>query len=170
MRPSRERIVAAIVIAVAALLGFAARGAAQGAAIQPPADVPGVVNPAVTQDNIGATICVRGWSAKQRPPTSYTEPLKLRLLKASGYADQNPQDYELDHRISLENGGSPTDPANLWVEPYLGKCNARDKDRLENRLHALACTGKITLAEDQAALTGDWTEAYRRYVGSLDCE
>ena len=43
--------------------------------------------------------------------------------------------------------------------------NAHVKDSLENRLHALACSGKITLQEAQQAVSSNWTAAYVRYVG-----
>lgn len=139
------------------------------APITPPPSAPGAINPSVTQANIHQTICVSGWSAKQRPPTSYTEPIKLKLLRGSGYTDQNPHSYELDHEISIENGGSPTDPKNLWLQSYVGACNAHVKDKLENALHRLVCAGKITLQQDQEALRGDWTLAYRKYVGPISC-
>lgn len=132
------------------------------------ATVPGIANPAVTQSNIHQTICVSGWSAKQRPPTSYTDPIKLRLLRASGYPDQNPAHYELDHNWSIENGGSPTSLNNLWLEYYLMPCGAHVKDKLENKLHQLVCKGTITLAQDQAAF-GNWGASYNKYIGPLSC-
>jgi len=36
----------------------------------------------------------------------------------------NPACYEEDHLISLENGGDPKDPKNLWPEPYNTKVGA----------------------------------------------
>ena len=51
-----------------------------------------------------------------------------------------------DHLISLELGGHPTDPRNLWPEPYP---RASDVDREENRLNDLVCSGEISLAEAQ---------------------
>lgn len=165
------RLFSYVFLILLGLLAVAARGAiAQQAPIIPPSSAPGAVNKQVTQANIKQTICVAGWSEKQRPPTFYTTPLKLNLLKQSGYADQKSRDYELDHEISIENGGDPRDPINLWLQSYLGPCNAHVKDKLENALHRLVCSGKITLAQDQAALRGDWTVAYRKYVGPLSCQ
>src|SRR5438132_9110624 len=62
---------------------------------------PGATNPAVTQANIKSTICVQGYTKTIRPPVSYTNPLKFRLMASYG---QNgpPSAYELDHLISLE--------------------------------------------------------------------
>ena len=55
-------------------------------------------------------------------------------------------DYQEDHLISLELGGHPTDPRNLWPEPYP---RASDVDQEENRLNDLVCSGEISLAEAQ---------------------
>ncbi len=46
-----------------------------------PGLTPGAINPAVTQGNIGATICVRGWTRTIRPPAQYTEDLKRRQIR-----------------------------------------------------------------------------------------
>jgi len=130
---------------------------------------PGAVNPNVTQGNIHQTICVSGFTSTIRPPSSYTTALKVQQLH-SGYAvngDYNTGDYEEDHLISLELGGSPDDPRNLWPEPYSGAANARVKDRLENKLHDLVCAGSITLKTAQRAIAGNWETAYVRYVGAL---
>ena len=45
---------------------------------------PGVLNPDVTQANIGSTICVRGWTRTVRPPVDYTNALKLKQMRAYG--------------------------------------------------------------------------------------
>jgi hypothetical protein len=72
--------------------------------------------------------------------------------------------YEVDHLISLELGGS-NDIKNLWPESYLtDPWNAHVKDKLENRLHRLVCTGKITLKEAQDAISKDWIAAYIKYI------
>lgn len=128
---------------------------------------PGVVDPRVTQENIQTTICRSGYSATVRPPTSYTEPLKLRQMVAYGYGGQSPAGFEEDHLASIELAGSPTDPANLWPEAYDGPHGARVKDRLENELHRRVCTGELTLALAQYAEMTNWLEAYRLYVGVL---
>ena len=43
---------------------------------------PGALNPAVRQTTIGRTICKSGYTSRIRPPTSYTDPLKLVSMKA----------------------------------------------------------------------------------------
>jgi hypothetical protein len=110
-----------------------------------PGRTPGVVNPDVTPSTIGRTICARGWTRTIRPPSSYTSDLKRRqmLEYASG---GGPSDYQEDHLISLELGGHPTDPRNLWPEP---RPRAEQVDALENELNDRICDGSISLAEGQ---------------------
>jgi hypothetical protein len=48
--------------------------------------------------------------------------------------------------ISLELGGDPTDPRNLWPEPYP---RAAAVDRIENDLNAQVCGGALSLADAQ---------------------
>lgn len=116
---------------------------------------PGVRNPQVTQLNIGSTICRKGWTATVRPPTSYTGPLKLKQM--ARYGEPAPASlYELDHIIPLEVGGSPTDPANLFPQPYAGH-GAHVKDQEENSLNRAVCGGRVKLADAQAQILRDWT-------------
>lgn len=128
------------------------------------ATTPGATDPAVNQRDIRQTICVRGYTKGVRPPLAYTNRLKRQQM-AREHLYGSMRDYEEDHLISLELGGSPTDPRNLWPEPYAGPWGARRKDRLENRLHRLVCRGSLPLAEAQRAIRGNWIAAYRRYVG-----
>lgn len=107
--------------------------------------VPGVLNPDVTQATIGSTICLHGWTATVRPPVDYTNALKAKQMRAYGLSGSM-SGYQEDHLISLELGGDPTDPRNLWPEPYP---RASDVDRIENELNAEVCSGKLTLAEGQ---------------------
>lgn len=128
---------------------------------------PGAVNRAVTQANIGDTICVRGWTRTVRPPESYTERLKRRQVRQYGYADRRLHLYEEDHLIPLELGGAPRDPRNLWPEPrhVADYMDASVKDRLENRLHRLVCERRIRLRVAQRMFATNWVEAYRSIYG-----
>lgn len=129
-------------------------------------ETPGVVNPDITQDNINQTICNPHWSTKSiRPPTSYTNKIKRYLLAKSGYEDQKLEDYELDHDISIELAGHPSDIRNFWLEHYSEPWGARTKDKLENRLHKLVCQGKITLKQAQKEISTNWIKAYKKYIG-----
>jgi hypothetical protein len=104
---------------------------------------PGVANPDVRQETIGQTICVRGWTHTVRPQTEYTNNLKARQMREYRLGG-TPADYQEDHLISLELGGHPTDPRNLWPEP---RPHAEEVDRIENELNRKICSGEITLDE-----------------------
>ena len=127
--------------------------------IYPPPSTPGVTNPMVTQANIQKTICVANWTSTIRPPASYTTKLKIQQMKDLGLKG-SPHDYEEDHLISLEIGGSPTDPKNLWPQPYMPLPGAHQKDDVENFLHRQVCAGKITLAEAQKEIVSDLYKVY----------
>ena len=131
---------------------------------------PGAIDPRVTQSNISSTICVHGYTKTVRPPVTYTTPLKRSQL-LSGYnlsGDVNLRDYEEDHLIPLEVGGSPASIKNLFPEPLFGPYGARAKDKMENIIHALVCSHKITLKQGQAAFTPDWVKGYLKYVGPIN--
>jgi hypothetical protein len=106
---------------------------------------PGVLNAAVTQQTIRSTICRHGWTRTVRPPTTYTNVLKGRGLAQYGLRGP-PSRFQEDHLISLELGGDPTDPRNLWPEPYP---RASEVDRIENDLNRRVCEGSLSLAEAQ---------------------
>jgi hypothetical protein len=117
---------------------------------------PGATNPSVTQDTIHRTICVTGYTKTIRPPVSYTERLKRQQISQYGYSDTRLSDYEEDHLIALELGGSPTDPRNLWPEAHAPSPGSFQKDRLENYLNKQVCSGAMTLSAAQTAITTDW--------------
>lgn len=126
---------------------------------------PGAINPTITQGNMDSTICNKHWSTKSiRPAANYTNKLKKQQIVQYGYFDKNPAHYEEDHLISLEIGGNPTDPQNLWPQPRKGAWNSAMKDALENRLHKLTCARTITLQEAQREISTDWTSAYQKYM------
>ena len=106
---------------------------------------PGVVNPDVTQQNIASTICKHGWTRTVRPPTDYTNALKLKQMHDYGVSGA-PSQYQEDHLISLELGGHPTDARNLWPEPYP---RAAEMDSIENDLNAKVCSGAMSLDDAQ---------------------
>jgi hypothetical protein len=133
-----------------------------------PERTPGAGNPDITQDNIRQTICNPRWSTKSvRPEVSYTNHLKVEQIREYAYPDSSVKDYEEDHFIPLELGGNPTDPRNLWPEPYetsIPDGGAHAKDKVENYLHAEVCSGSLTLAQAQQEITEDW---YRVYTTSV---
>jgi len=124
------------------------------------ARTPGFTNPDITQANVGETICNPEWSTKTiRPPVSYTSRLKREQM-LEWRLPGRPSDYEEDHFISLELGGNPTDPRNLWPEPYDPRPGAKEKDVVENYLHKQVCAGVTTLGEAQKAIVTDWYKVY----------
>ena len=117
---------------------------------------PGAIDPKVTQENIYQTICLKGYTQTIRPPVSYTNKLKLQQITDYGYTDKNPKSYEEDHLISLELGGAPADPKNLWPEPG---ASPNPKDEIENICNKKVCDGEITLAKAQQEIAINWQTA-----------
>ena len=118
-----------------------------------------VLNPAVTQATIDSTICVSGWTATVRPPESYTEALKAAQIAAEGLPG-GLSDYEEDHRMPLELGGSPADPHNLSPESPPSP-NPKDSD--ETSLNSQVCDGHLTLAQAQQQMVAKWLLAWPGY-------
>jgi hypothetical protein len=139
-------VLAALALLVVALaLKLEGHSASPGAIVADPARTPGVLNPDVTQATIRSTICTHGWTATIRPPVEYTNALKRTQMRA--YGETGPASaYQEDHLISLELGGDPTDPRNLWPEPYP---RAADVDRIENELNAAVCSDRLSLRDAQ---------------------
>ena len=133
-----------------------------------PERTPGAVNSEITQQNIRETICNPRWSTKSiRPEPSYTNRLKVEQIAEYGYSDSRVRDYEEDHFIPLELGGNPTDPKNLWPEPFetsIPDGGAHAKDKVENYLHAEVCSGALTLAQAQREIAEDWYRVYEESV------
>jgi hypothetical protein len=130
---------------------------------------PGVANPAVTQGNIGQTICVSGYTATIRPPSSYTDALKVQQMVAYGETTMTTADVEEDHLIPLEAGGDPRDPRNLWPEPWNDAgvlLGAHSKDKVENWARDEICSGTQTLATIQQLIASNWLAAYAEANGS----
>jgi hypothetical protein len=137
--------VALLVLTLIGLSLVSSGGSDVPAVLASPSLTPGSLNPLVMQDTISSTICVRGWTSTVRPPADYTGALKLEQMAQYGETGP-PTAYQEDHLISLELGGNPTDPGNLWPEPYP---RAADVDKLENDLNAKVCSGELSLADAQ---------------------
>jgi hypothetical protein len=166
-----------IVLLVAAL-GLIPLGATESNSSTPPAKpaskcvsraglpdlrcTPGAFNNNVKQRNIRRTICVSGWTETVRPPTSYTNKLKIQGIKDYGFADTDLAHYEEDHLIPLAVGGSPRSPKNLWPEPYAISAGARTKDRLERVLHNRVCKGQVRLAKARRAFR-HWKDVFAEF-------
>lgn len=139
---------------------------------------PGSTNPNVTQENIHQTICVPGWSARQRPPVSLTNQWKRQAMVNYGYAASEIRNLEGDHVVPIEAGGNPGaylvngrwQPAspltNFWPEAWTRDdgLGARAKDLTENAIRRSICSGELTLDEGQRAIAVDWVAIYRARV------
>ncbi len=112
---------------------------------------PGATDPRVTQDTIKQTICVVGYTKTVRPSTSITSKQKLAMMAKYGFTD-SPSNYEFDHLIPLEGGGS-SDLSNLWPEPI---ADARKKDTKENLIKKQICSGQKTLQQAQDEIRTNW--------------
>jgi hypothetical protein len=129
---------------------------ADAAFLPRPALTPGATLPVTRAD-----ICVPGYARKVR---DVPESVKRSVYRAYGIVRHAPGEYEVDHLISLELGGSNS-ARNLWPESYRTKpWNARVKDRLENELHRRVCAGELDLGTAQRQIAGNWIQAYLYYI------
>ena len=138
-------LVCAVVLFGAALLWRPRASSSRAVVVASATLTPGALNPNVTQANITATVCAHGWTKTVRPPVDYTNALKLKQMRAYGLTG-DASAYQEDHLISLELGGDPYDPRNLWPEPYP---RAHEMDGIENDLNAGVCSGELSLADAQ---------------------
>ena len=116
-----------------------------------PACTPGDVLQ-VTKDDI----CKSGYSSSVR---NVTDSEKNQVYAEYGIATHNPGEYEVDHFVSLELGGS-NDISNLWPEPASPKPGFHEKDKVENYLHDQVCSGALTLQQAQLKIATNWLEVY----------
>lgn len=110
-------------------------------------------NPAVTQETIGTTICVPGWTRGARPSSSYARRIKVALVSELEIPRDMLGDFELDHRVPLSLGGAPYEPANLELQPW---DEAGEKDRKETCLARAVCAGRLALDEARRRIWSDW--------------
>lgn len=125
-------------------------------------------NPQLTPGDILTTdtkvICRPGYTKTVR---DVPQALKAQVYRQYGVLSHQPREYEIDHLVSLELGGSNS-IRNLWPQSYVTQpLNARVKDRLENKLHGLICSGALPVEQAQRGIAQDWTKAYVQYIGPL---
>ena len=120
------------------------------------------LTPGDTLDVTKDDICVPGYTKKVR---NVPKAVKDQVYASYGIKNRAPGEYEVDHLISLELGGSNS-IKNLWPQSYkTTPWNAHVKDKLENRLHDDVCSGKIDLKTAQQQIATDWIGAYKRAFG-----
>jgi len=113
-------------------------------------------DPEVSQETIAETICDEPeWSRIHRPPWRATNAIKRRLLADAGLPPESIRDFELDHQLPIDLGGTSS-LANLRLQLWP---EAREKDRVETCLARSVCAGRVSLAEAQTAIWNDWRSA-----------
>jgi hypothetical protein len=139
--------------------------AAAGDYLPDPHCTPGATNPRVTEADLASTVCKSGYTAGIRPPASITGREKRASEAAYGFTGKA-STTEYDHLISLELGGDPNSPLNLWPEPNKARAAGvnNPKDGVEDTLKALVCNavhGKayLPLAKAQYLIATNWTTA-----------
>lgn len=146
------------------LLALAAGSAAQAAFAQDPR----LLDTRVTQESVTDTICRPGYADTVAPPFDETMALKDRMLAARGIDSDEGVGYALDRHVPIVLGGSPDATANFDLIPWGGHAGERRKSLLTVRLKRCVCAGRMTLAEAQAAITGNWVHQYDRLT-RMDC-
>ena len=73
---------------------------------------------------------------------------------------------EIDHIISLELGGS-NDIANLFPEKASPAPGYHVKDKLENKLHSMVCSGQKSLRSAQREIATNWQKLYKTVYGTI---
>ncbi len=111
---------------------------------------PGAIFPDATKDQI----CVPGYSSSVRNVPSSE---KDQVYAEYGVTSHEPGQYEVDHLVSLELGGS-NDISNLWPEPASPTPGFHEKDKVENYLHDQVCSGAMSLQQAQVAIATNWMQ------------
>lgn len=121
-----------------------------------PLRTPGDVLPVTAKD-----VCVPGYSKRVRDV-----PIEVKRMVYASYGihERQPGEYEIDHLISLQLGGSNS-IRNLWPESFrTSPWNAYVKDALEDELHRRVCAGTLDLTKAQQIIAHNWVIGYRIYV------
>jgi hypothetical protein len=122
--------------------------------LQDPDCTPGAIIASATTD----MICQPGYARSVRNvPTSE----KDQVFAEYSIASHSPGEYEVDHLVSLELGGS-NDIANLWPEAASPRPGFHEKDKVENYLHSQVCSGAISLQQAQIKIATNWLTVYNQ--------
>jgi hypothetical protein len=108
-----------------------------------------------------AEICASGYARSVR---DVNEAEKNQVYAEYDIKSHRTGEYEVDHLISLEIGGS-NDIANLWPEPANPRPGFHEKDQVENYLHDQVCSGAMSLAQAQEQIATNWLAVYEKMPG-----
>jgi hypothetical protein len=128
-------------------------GCQANGALQDEACTPGAIFSDATKEKI----CVPGYASSVRNVTQST---KNQVYAAYGVTTHKTGQYEVDHLVSLQLGGS-NDISNLWPEPATPKPGFHEKDRVENYLHDQICKGNLSLRQAQIEIATNWLAVYQ---------
>lgn len=150
------------------LLGCVLSLAAAGLSPHRLAEPPLVPDPKMTPGDVlpvtKSDICVPGYTKKVR---NVPDAVKKQVFASYGIVNPGKGEFEIDHLISLELGGSNS-VRNLWPQSYKTQpWNAHVKDALENELHRRVCNGQLDLATAQREIAADWIGAYKKYIAPM---
>jgi hypothetical protein len=120
--------------------------------LQDRACTPGAILPNVTKNDI----CQPGYARSAR---NVPDSEKNQDYAEYGITHHTTGQYEVDHLISLELGGS-NDIANLWPEAASPTPGFHEKDKVENYLHDQVCSGAISLQQAQIEISTNWLLVY----------
>lgn len=109
-----------------------------------------------------SVICKPGYTKTVRNVSDAT---RQKVFAEYGIPYSEHSNYEVDHLISLELGGS-NDISNLWPENSKIESGSLIKDKFENYLHSQICSGKMTVQEAQKEISSNWLKYYQQYMNS----
>jgi hypothetical protein len=113
---------------------------------------PGAIFATATTDQI----CQPGYSTSVRDVSTAE---KDQLYAEYAIVSHATGEYEVDHLVPLELGGS-NEVANLWPELANPRPGFHEKDQVENQLLDLVCSGAISLLQAQAQIATNWLDVY----------
>lgn len=91
--------------------------------------------------------------------------LKRKVFDLYGIRGDKLIPYNVDHLIPVGLGGSNS-LKNLWPQPVSGEWSYHKKNKLEQRLHKLVCSGELDPERAQQEISTDWVSAYEKYLGA----
>jgi Putative zinc-finger len=117
------------------------------------------LTPSLTRNVALSDLCANDHDAVAR---NVPVRLRQRVFREYGIVGAPDADYEVDYLITPGLGGAE-DIRNLWPEPHHAPWNSYVQDQLEDRLHQMVCSGKISLTRAQQEIAHDWISAYKKY-------
>ena len=122
--------------------------------LQDSACTPGAILTNATKD----VICQQGYARSVR---NVPQSEKDQVYAEYGITHHTAGEFEIDHLVSLELGGS-NDISNLWPEAASPTPGFHQKDKVENYLHDQVCSGAVPLQQAQIEIATNWLGVYQQ--------